>query len=224
MLRGRDREQAARTALELMDSRGWRWACLQEARGYVHQLRKLAGDRYDVIAPQGADSIIVVRADEPHGPGRRVLMSQTGWFTVRGGYTGPMYATTVLLTRAGVRLLSVHPTPSVNWRGGVIFGPIRRVVSMRRFARSVVRFAKSHSRPLIVAGDWNATPRDRGRFTPHWITRQTGMRLVAPDRATHGREVIDYAIVRGVTVAGVPARRLDKLGSDHAAVQIQVSR
>lgn len=221
MLRGRDDATAVGTALELMTANALQWLCLQESRGYHRELVRRAGDRFDVIAPEGADSIIVLRAGIPHGPGRRVLMSRTGWFTVRGGYTGPMYATTVRLQAAGVRLLSIHPTPSVNWRAGGMFGPVRRVLSMRHFARSVLRFARAHPGALIVAGDWNATPHDRGRYSPHWIARKAGMHVLAPARPTHGREVIDYALVRGVQG---DAHRLGKFGSDHSAVRIQAGR
>lgn len=44
----------------------------------------------------------------------------------------------------------------------------------------------------VVLGDWNATPADRGRYTPTWIAKRSGLVLAATGPGKHGD--IDYAL------------------------------
>lgn len=46
---------------------------------------------------------------------------------------------------------------------------------------------------LAVLGDWNATPRDRGRWSPYWLTRKTDLRLHSAGPGLHGD--IDFGLV-----------------------------
>lgn len=214
---------AAASALALMRSRGLTFLCVQECAKYLKALKAQAGDEFDVISfgfePGRNESAIIVRADVQHGRGWQARATRSGWFTVRGGKTPPKYLTTVVIA-GWLRIASAHTAPSVSWHAGRITGPVRRVISMRQFARSVVRFAGNRDdRALLVAGDWNATPDARGRYTPTWICREAGMRIAAPEKGTHGSRVIDFALIRGCAVT---ARREKTRGSDHHAVVFKV--
>jgi endonuclease/exonuclease/phosphatase (EEP) superfamily protein YafD len=90
---------------------------------------------------------------------------------------------------------------------------------MRQFARSVVRFARKHPGATLIAGDWNATPEARGRWSPHWIARKAGMHIAAPNKGTHGNRTIDFALVRDCTAQ---ATREKRRGSDHHVVVFRV--
>jgi hypothetical protein len=222
MLRDRDPDAAAVSALAMMRSRDLDFLCVQECAGYIAALRTWAGADFDVVAfhgaPGRAESALIVRAAVDHGPGYQVKATRAGWVTVRGGKTPPKYLTTVELEN-GLRVVSGHTAPSVKWRGGRILGPARRVLSMRQFARSVVRFAKNHRGPLLVACDWNATPDARGRYSPHWIARKAGMRIAAPGKPTLGNRTVDFALIRDCSATAVREKRR---GSDHYAVTFKV--
>lgn len=220
MERDRPPAIAVRSAIALMDTRALDFLCIQECADYLPQLRR-AQDTYEVIAfhdaPGQSESALLVRRTVEHGHGWQVRATRSGWITVRGGRTPPKYLTAT--TVAGVTVVSAHTAPSVSWRGGRITGPVRRVISMRQFARAVVRFARHHSGPLLIAGDWNATPEARGRYSPHWIARKTGMRVAAPAKSTHGPRVIDFALIRDCSAK---ATREKRRGSDHHAVLFKV--
>lgn len=217
----RSARAAAASAVALMDSKELDFLCVQECGGYLKALR-LQSAAFEVIAftndPGRSESAILVRREATHGTGYQIKATRSGWFTVRGGKTPPKYLTVVPI--AGLRVVSGHTAPSVRWRGGRILGPVRRVLSMRQFARSVVRLARAHPGPLLVAGDWNATPDARGRYTPHWIARKAGMRIAAPEKGTHGNRTIDYALIRD---CGATARREKRRGSDHHVVIFKVT-
>ncbi len=221
MERDRPATKAAASAIALMRTRGLSFLCVQECAHYLKALRAQAGDEFDVISftldPGRGESALIVRDAVPHGSGFQRRATRGGWFTVRGGKTPPKYLTTVEID--GLRIVSLHTAPSVTWRAGRIRGPVRRVISMRQLARSVVKFARQHPGPLLIAGDWNATPGASGRYSPHWIARQTGMRVAAPVKGTHGNRVIDFALVRDCAAT---ATREKYRGSDHAAVLFKV--
>lgn len=223
MERDRDPRMAAASALALMRSKGLAFLCVQECAGYLHTLREYARDEFDVISfaddPGRNESALIVRTDVPHGPGWQVRATRSGWITVRGRRTPPKYLT-VTTVDGWLRIVSAHTAPSVSWRAGRITGPVRRVISMRQFARSVARFVRKHPGAVLVAGDWNATPQARGRWSPHWIARKAGMHIAAPEKGTHGgHRVIDFALVRG---CGARATREKRRGSDHYAVVFKV--
>lgn len=223
MLHSRPADEAAGSALALMRSRALDFLCVQECAGYLKALRQEVGDEFDVIAFRGdpgrSESALIVRATVPHGPGHQVRATRSGWITWRGGKTPPKYLTTVELD-GWLRVVSGHTAPSVKWLGGRILGPVRRVASMRQFARKCVRFAKRRQGALLIACDWNATPHARGRYTPTWIAGKAGLRIAAPVKGTLGSRTIDFALYRG---CGVTARREKKRGSDHYAVVFKVT-
>lgn len=222
MERDRRANAATSSALALMRSKGLAFLCVQECAHYLKALRAHAGDEFDVIAfttdPGRGESALIVRAEVEHDAGDQVRATRGGWFTVRGGKTPPKYLTTVQVD--GLRVVSVHTAPSVTWSAGRIRGPVLRVISMRQLARAVVRFAKRHPGPLLIAGDWNATPEARGRYSPHWIGRKAGMRVIGPEKPTHGNRVIDFALIRGCAST---ATREKRRGSDHYAVVFKVT-
>jgi len=45
---------------------------------------------------------------------------------------------------------------------------------------------------LALVGDWNATPHDRGRYSPQWIARVCGLQLYSAGPGRHGD--IDYVL------------------------------
>lgn len=63
-------------------------------------------------------------------------------------------------------------------------GPVRRVASTIQHARLEVRWINHQpDRVLLVAGDWNDTPNDRGRYSPSWVAALTGRQLAARSKA-----------------------------------------
>lgn len=222
MLHSRPATPAAASAIALMRSRSLDFLCIQECAGYLKALRQHAGDEFDVIAFRGdpgrSESALIVRASVPHGPGHQRRATRSGWITWRGGKTPPKYLTTVELD-GWLRVVSGHTAPSVKWLGGRIIGPVRRVASMRQFARSCVKLGRRRKGALLIACDWNATPEARGRYTPHWIAQKTGMTIAAPAKGTLGSRTIDFALVKG---CGVTATREKRRGSDHYAVVFKV--
>ena len=223
MERDRRPVPAVASLLGLLTSRELDFLCVQECHDYIELLRRThLAERFEVIAfndaPGKSESAIIVRRDVEHSHGYQVRATRAGWFTVRGGKTPPKYLTAVRVS--DLLVVSGHTAPSVTWRGGRVLGPIRRVASMRQFARAVVRFAKAHPGPLLIACDWNATPEARGRYSPHWIARKTGMRIAAPGKGTHGTRTIDYALIRDCAATAVREKRR---GSDHSAVVFKVT-
>lgn len=222
MLRGRNDDKAAARAIWLMDEFNLDALCLQEATEYVAELREAAGERYYVAAVRGSavrrESVILVRRDVPHGAPWSIRVRNSWWITVRGGRAADRHLTAIKLD--WLTIASGHTPPSVRFRGGRMFGPARRILSMRRFAVRVRRFIRNRPR-VLVSCDWNATDDDRGRYTPHWIARTTGAEIVAPAHGTHGRRTIDFGIIKG---CDADARRLEEYGSDHRAVLYVVNR
>lgn len=43
---------------------------------------------------------------------------------------------------------------------------------------------------VALVGDWNATPEDRGHWSPHWLAANAGLRIVSAGPGRHGD--IDY--------------------------------
>jgi hypothetical protein len=224
MRRDRDKSTAAREALAVMDAYDLDVLALQETGGYVHQLRCLPGVQcvaFDAKRGQ-ADTAILVREGHTLSDTGIEPMTTLGWVTVRGGKTPPKYLPHVLVD-GWLRVGSLHTAPSVRFDNDATpEGPVRRVASTIAHARSEVRFAGAHPGPLVITGDRNAEPDDRGRFSPWWISRKTGLKLIAPEGATHGaKRVIDFALGRGVTGTATTRKRH---GSDHAAVTATITK
>jgi hypothetical protein len=73
---------------------------------------------------------------------------------------------------------------------------------------------------VALFGDWNAQLHDTGRYSPAWIGRQIGLRVVHAGRGRHGN--IDYGLtnvgVKDARRVGNGARSRNEGGSDHDAI------
>lgn len=224
MLRDRNDDKVAARAVWIMDEFGLDFLCLQEATEYTAELRDAAGDRHQLLAVRDGsnarrESVVLVRRDLEHGAPWSLRVKGSWWITVRGGRAPDRHLTAAVLD-GWLTVVSGHTPPSVRFRGGRMFGPARRVLSMRRFATRVRRFIRNRPH-VLVACDWNATDDARGRYTPYWIARTSGAQVVAPKYGTHGRRTIDFAIVKGCEAT---ARRSEEYGSDHRLVIFEVTR
>lgn len=71
---------------------------------------------------------------------------------------------------------------------------------------------------MLVGGDWNQPPSNKGAYSPHWIARRAQLRIHAPARGKHGR--IDFLM----SDARVPSMtRFRGGGSDHGLVSFRVT-
>ena len=157
---------------------------LQETSGYAHLLSKVPAYRFVVGDQAGsAQTAILVHKDVPAGPGFARFLAK-GW---RANHFKPRGITSVKLVN-GPRLTSVHAPQDKGF-----LRRVARVVFMRRLRR----FIANHHGEQITAGDWNATTDVTKRWSPRWIARKTGSRLVATTEPTHAhhRGPIDYAII-----------------------------
>lgn len=221
MLSGKGRRPAhvVNTVASIMTAHRLDALLLQEVSpAYRVELQRRAPRSWRVFAA-GTTAVLVprhVRATTPE----RVKVTRHGWITVRGGRTKPKWAAAVVLD-GWLRVASVHLPPS-TWRGRRFSGPWRRQRAYRQHQRHLRRWINRRRGALLVAGDWNATPRHRGKFSPYWLARVTKARLVAPKLATHGRHrVIDFGLIRGARAAANVGSRY---GSDHRLVVITVWR
>lgn len=142
----------------------------------------------------------------------------TGWFTHDGAEHAPAHPVAAFVE--GVMFVSVHAPVSVNWRAGVPFGPLRRVAAYIGHSRKLGKLFEHHRGiPMCVAGDWNATPTDRGIATPHAVAKGAGAVLHNPGEST-GHGPIDYPITRDLQLdhLAVTGKRL----SDHKLVRYDV--
>lgn len=225
MLRDRIDDKVAARAVWIMDEFDLHALCLQEAVEYIAETRDAAeAGGCKLLAVRGGssakrESVILVRADLEHGAPWSIRVWGSWWTTVRGGRARDRHLTAAVLG-GWLTVASGHTPPSVRWRGGRMFGPVRRVLAMRRFAVRVRRFLRNRPRAAVFC-DWNATDDARGQYTPHWIARTSGAEVVAPVHGTHGSRTIDFAIVKG---CDAEARRSEEYGSDHRLVIFEVTR
>lgn len=245
MERDRDRQTAARQAFDYLEDHQLDALLVEESADYVKALRHEAKRRnrkisrpatgrgttsswsrqeiFRVVAKRGrgrGETAVIVAPGVHAHRARWLRLTWRGWWTVRGHLTPPKFGAAVVIAHQ-LRVVALHEAPSVRWRRRRMLGPKLRQLSVRVFGRRLVRWARGATdRPLLLGGDWNATPGDRGPFTPHWIARSIGGQLVEPDRGTRGRRKIDFAIVRGVQHAEATVH--DATG-DHDLVIVTVS-
>lgn len=76
---------------------------------------------------------------------------------------------------------------------------------------------------LALIGDWNAGPREAGRWSPAWLAARAGLTVVSAGPGRHGD--IDYALVRGCVPASRAVRDEPPAGptrSDHDVVLVEL--
>lgn len=115
----------------------------QEAAEYHRHLEAIPGYRLIAYEEPGAmHNVILVRETlAVHRP-RLVRLSPLGWRTVTGGTHAPLYATSVVVD--WLRVVCVHQPPSVNWKGGRIYGPPMRVAAYAHAAGRLARWTKAN--------------------------------------------------------------------------------
>lgn len=99
----------------------------------------------------------------------------------------------------GIVYAAIH-APVHAWvagKGGRRFiGPARRLAAWRAYAKRLLLILRRH-RHVVLLGDWNATPDDRGLWSPNWLRRKGKARFIRP-HANTGHGEIDYALAKGV--------------------------
>lgn len=221
--RGRDPHHVAASAWAIMRRHNLHFLALQETSKYLPALAALSGCRLIAAEhPTGKRETCILVADVQVDHIAFPRMTRDGWYTVRGGHTPDKFQATATLD-GWLTVGSQHWAPSVNWPDGRILprGPVHRVASIRDSANHTVSYARHHDGPLVIAADWNATPADRGRWTPHWTAQRAQMKLYVPHEGTHGPEDIDYLMGRGVHVSDIDAHGTS--GSDHHYVTFTVT-
>lgn len=73
-------------------------------------------------------------------------------------------------------------------------------------------------RPILLAGDWNASPLNSNPYRPRWLARHAGLRITTAGPGTFGD--IDYALSDAHLQ---DVRRCARMGSDHQPVVMTVT-
>lgn len=198
----RDPDQVRREVQALVDSEGLDWLAVAEAWQYAGALSRVVGFDYHTTRnrrPGHRDAGHLVR----HGvkvTGYRLARTGTGW--PRRKARGLHWARTFphLVLDGWVRGVSVHWPPGQDRPANQ---PALRVC----WARLVVLLT-ARRRRFVAVGDYNATRRSRGLFTPRTLARITGGRITG--------DGIDHVLARGVRVDHF--RRGPARGSDHRPI------
>ncbi|NOJ94092.1 endonuclease/exonuclease/phosphatase family protein, partial [Corallococcus coralloides] len=200
---------------------------LQEINGYHKALENIPG--YHLVTFPGAkdhgETGILVKDSLLQGQKTSIQGEGGGWTTVRGGHAPPRAATAVKLA-GWLQVVSAHQPPSVDWKGGEPVGPKNRVSTYKSLSEKLLGFAqrkiaKNPDEGLLIGGDWNEPASTKGKWSPHWIARQAGMKTHGGVES-HGHGKIDYAMSYGCKVTNVKAGPTG--GSDHNIVMFTVSR
>lgn len=200
---GRDRAVVTSEVQRLLESRDLDVLAVQEALTYTPTLaRSLPG--YHVVYNgrdlSSRDSAVIVRDGLQTTDARVFRLGGDGWPKWNGpGRHHPRSATSV--TVEGVQVVSVHLPPG---------GPYAAQLDQREaFRTNIGTLAEvAGSGPVVLAGDWNASPATRGAYSPATLASSIG--------ATITGDGIDYAMARGVAVANM--HRINFGGSDHDPV------
>lgn len=217
----RDQGAAAQAGIRMLLDYDLDALGLCECTRYLDDLRRQLPDGvrlyYDLDEPGMSNTAWLYRESADVDLRGQWQMTRAGWTTVRGGKTPPKYGATIRLG-GWLRLVMVHTPPSVRWIRGRMIGPVRRVRAMREHMQNVVRVGKrvrGAGDAYGFLGDWNATPKMRGTYSPAWVVKALGAVLAAPPHPTHGRRTIDYGIFGGGARPSRPARAGRRGGSDH---------
>lgn len=182
--------------------------CLNESRDYNRVLTRMARRRgYRLVVrrtQQGSDQCTALVRDPEKLGAAWTFEAGPGWARAGGGRMAPMQP--LAFWYDGVLYVSLH-APVAAWEPGAVRGirkwrgGIQRRLAYRAFMRRLVLFAERHPDvPIVMWGDWNATPQTRGPWSPRWLARKIGGRIVSAGVDT-GHGEIDFAIVRGIRTA-----------------------
>lgn len=186
-----------------------------------------AGDRDAALAgARRATGCRVLRGDGDGQAKVALLVSEpveaTDWYPCTPAtYVGPLGAGPSTISPKGVRWARVpgltvgvtHMVPSVQ--RPPFPGRKRRRALYAKHVAAIVEWASKVEGPLVLLGDFNATP-DYFQLRP---LRDAGFTLHT--RPSHGRRAIDYVAVRGLKAGDVSA--LTGYPSDHRPVVATLS-
>ena len=126
-----------------------------------------------------------------------------GWFRAGGGTMAPMQP--IAVHYDGAWFVGVH-APVQAWVATRVgrrwIGPLLRRIAYRGFMRRLRAFARKRNAPLLFIGDWNATPDNRGRYSPNWLRHQINGEFARPNEST-GHGEIDFAIKKKMSLKSV---------------------
>lgn len=173
---------------------------ITESRDYNNELAELArvqGHKFCVRrVRKGSDQCTaIVRHPEKLGS-FFTFKAGGGWFRAGGGKMAPMQP--IAVKYDGAWFVGVH-APVQAWVatrvGRKFIGPVLRRTAYRGFMRRLRAFARKRVGPLVFIGDWNATPDNRGVYSPNWLRAQINGEFARPNEST-GHGEIDFAIKR----------------------------
>lgn len=190
---------------------------IQEGTDYFSQLRDIRGYKYFATRAYrgGAECGILVKECIKTGKPNYGSFGD-GWITVRGGHHPPVTFPRVTID-GWLKVGSIHlPTPS-TWTNGKFWAPEERKDDYLAVARQILKFFKTNKRARLIAGDWNEPPATLGEWSPGWLAKRTGAKIIATEsKAGHGR--IDYPMFKNVEVRNVYKDLKIAEGSDHEPV------
>lgn len=192
--------------------------CLQEAGGYVAELRAQLGDRYRVYAPSGwseasNNPVLVLRG--LYVPRWTWIRMHLAWTGPKAGKRHPGRTWTVVDLGAGDhtvvkwRIVNVHRVPG-GPDGGV---HMNNENAWREEHIALWRFAElkgSRRRALAIIGDENCQTSDPHPLSVGGLADAIGARIIRTGAK------VDWAIIRGAV--GTGRKRVEDLGSDHPVV------
>lgn len=201
---------------------------ITESRDYNNELAAQARKKgYRLLVHReghGSDQCTALVRD-PEKVGRSfTFKAGRGWFRRGGGTMAPMQP--IAVRYDGAWFVGVH-APVQAWvatrRGRRWIGPILRRVAYRGFMRRLRAFARRRQGPLLFIGDWNATPDERGMYSPNWLREQIDGEFARPNETT-GHGEIDFGIKRGMKLkTPVKAYFPTNFPGDHKFIVFTVS-
>lgn len=173
---------------------------ITESRDYNKHLAEMARRRGFKLCvrhtQRGSDQCTALVRDPKKLLSFFTFQAGRGWFREGGGSMAPMQP--IAVRYDGAWWVGVH-APVRAWvathSGRKFIGPLLRRVAYRGFMVRLRAFARRRSGPLMFIGDWNATPDNRGIYSPNWLRSQIDGQYVRPNEST-GHGEIDFGIKR----------------------------
>lgn len=199
---GHPQVEHSKKIIRIFDDESLDILLITESRDYNNELATLArkkGYRLLVHKTQKGSDQCTALVRNPEKVGRSfTFQAGRGWFRRGGGAMAPMQPIAVRYENAWY--VGVH-APVQAWVatrvGRKFIGPILRRTAYRGFMRRLRAFARRRQGPLVFIGDWNATPDNRGKYSPNWLREQIHGTYARPYEST-GHGEIDFGIKRGM--------------------------